>query len=43
VLVGFEGQVKLADFGIAKTIADAPSGSEVKGTAGYIAPEVLVG
>jgi len=44
-LCSFEGSVKLTDFGIAKLSAEsgAASRSEVKGTAGYIAPEVLDG
>ncbi len=45
-LVSYEGSVKLSDFGIAKVAAETGGGisrSEVKGTAGYIAPEVLEG
>jgi serine/threonine-protein kinase len=44
VLVADEGHVKLVDFGIAKIAADATaSHSTIKGTAGYLAPEVLEG
>ena len=45
-LCSYEGHVKLTDFGIAKLAAETGAGasrSEVKGTAGYIAPEVLEG
>jgi serine/threonine protein kinase len=44
-LCSYEGHVKLTDFGIAK-LAETGSGasnSEIKGTVGYIAPEVLEG
>jgi Protein kinase domain len=44
-LCSYEGQVKLTDFGIAK-VAETGAGvthSDVKGTAGYIAPELLEG
>lgn len=45
-LVSYEGAIKIADFGIAKLQSETASGSsnvEVKGTVGYIAPEVLDG
>ncbi|MDP3153304.1 MAG: serine/threonine-protein kinase [Archangium sp.] len=48
LLVGFSGQVKLVDFGIAKAatpalIAAATTAGTVKGKHGYIAPEYLLG
>lgn len=44
LLLSFEGAVKLADFGIAKATAEhTASSSAVKGTAGYLAPELLDG
>jgi serine/threonine-protein kinase len=44
VLLASDGQVKLADFGLA-TRADAADGqgSDVRGTPGYLAPEVIRG
>jgi hypothetical protein len=44
VLVSRGGSVKLMDFGVAKAMAlTTGSQSEIKGTAGYIAPEVIEG
>ena len=48
LLVGFSGQVKLVDFGIAKAatpalMAAATTAGTVKGKHGYIAPEYLLG
>lgn len=45
VLVSTEGSVKLSDFGIAKAVLGqrGPTVSDLKGTAGYIAPETLEG
>src|SRR5215470_8471593 len=44
VLVAGEGHVKLTDFGIAKAVTGSnPSATELKGTVGYIAPELLEG
>ena len=48
LLVGFSGQVKVVDFGIAKAatpaiVAAATSAGMVKGKHGYIAPEYLLG
>ena len=48
LLVGFSGQVKLVDFGIAKAatpalMSAATSAGMVKGKHGYIAPEYLLG
>src|SRR5215471_17035535 len=44
VLVGREGQVKITDFGIAKALSTSKnSATELKGTIGYIAPELLQG
>lgn len=38
------GYVKLSDFGIAKvTAGHSASQSEIRGTAGYISPEILEG
>jgi serine/threonine-protein kinase len=42
VMIDGRGQAKLADFGLA-IAGDAASGSEVAGTPGYIAPELLRG
>jgi hypothetical protein len=41
--VSREGTVKLTDFGIAKVIRENPSQTEVKGTVGYMAPELIEG
>ena len=48
LLVGFSGQVKVVDFGIAKAatpalLAAATTAGTVKGKHGYIAPEYLLG
>ncbi|MDP1826589.1 MAG: serine/threonine-protein kinase [Archangium sp.] len=48
LLVGFSGQVKVVDFGIAKAatpalLSTATSAGMVKGKHGYIAPEYLLG
>ena len=47
VMLGYDGSVRLLDFGIAKAFADARDMRTVKGTIrgkfGYIAPEVLDG
>jgi serine/threonine-protein kinase len=48
LLVGFSGQVKVVDFGIAKAVtpgivAQTTSAGTVKGKHGYIAPEYLLG
>jgi eukaryotic-like serine/threonine-protein kinase len=48
LLVGFSGQVKVVDFGIAKAatpalLASATTAGTVKGKHGYIAPEYLLG
>ena len=48
LLVGFSGQVKVVDFGIAKAatpalLATATTAGTVKGKHGYIAPEYLLG
>lgn len=40
VLVGYDGNVKLADFGVAKmTDLDATKGTTIKGKHGYLSPE----
>jgi serine/threonine-protein kinase len=41
ILVGHEGHVKLADFGLASLVGDA--GAEVRGTLAYLAPEQVLG
>lgn len=43
VLVSSAGEVKLADFGIARVVGDSSSGEHVKGRARYMAPEQLHG
>ncbi|XP_074308777.1 mitogen-activated protein kinase kinase kinase 20-like [Silene latifolia] len=43
VLVFEDGGVKLADFGLAKTVKDNDSGSELRGTPLYMSPEILAG
>jgi len=40
VLVGYDGHIKLADFGIAKAMdANATKGTSIKGKYGYLSPE----
>ena len=42
VLVGYDGHVKLADFGVAKALdIDATKGTTVKGKYGYLSPEQI--
>jgi serine/threonine-protein kinase len=43
ILVGFDGQVKLVDFGIAKALAAEPltKTTTIKGKSGYLAPEQI--
>ena len=42
ILVGYDGQVKLADFGVAKALdANLTHGTSVKGKYGYLSPEQL--
>ncbi len=43
VLLSAAGEIKLADFGIAKIAGDLSSGEHVKGRARYMAPEQLSG
>jgi len=44
ILLGFEGEIKVTDFGIAKFVNDASEDSAVVyGTPGYIPPETLQG
>ncbi|NNF57928.1 MAG: protein kinase [Rhodothermaceae bacterium] len=43
VLLGADGRVKLADFGLASRIAAQGAVGEVRGTPGYLAPEVVRG
>jgi len=42
ILVSHEGQVKLTDFGMA-SLAEEEAGAEVRGTPGYLAPELVRG
>jgi serine/threonine protein kinase len=40
VLVGYDGHIKLADFGVAKTLdANVTRGTSIKGKYGYLSPE----
>ena len=42
VLVSYDGQVKLADFGVAKALdVDATQGTSIKGKYGYLSPEQI--
>jgi Protein kinase domain len=43
VLLGFDGAIKVADFGLAALINSAASQDNVFGTPGYIAPEAATG
>jgi serine/threonine protein kinase len=43
VLVSSAGEIKLADFGIARVLGESSSGEHVKGRARYMAPEQLLG
>jgi hypothetical protein len=43
VLLGFDGAIKVADFGLAALINSAASEDNVFGTPGYIAPEAATG
>ena len=43
VLLGFDGAIKVADFGLAALINSAASKDNVFGTPGYIAPEAATG
>src|SRR5207237_9846634 len=46
ILVGYEGAVKLADFGLARAFAESPSDfthTGIKGKLGYVAPEMVGG
>ncbi|HEX6100108.1 MAG TPA: serine/threonine protein kinase [Thermoanaerobaculia bacterium] len=43
VLLGFDGAIKVADFGLAAVINSAASKDNVFGTPGYIAPEAATG
>ncbi len=42
ILISHAGQVKLTDFGMA-SLADDEAGGEVRGTSGYLAPELVRG
>ena len=41
VLIAYDGQVKLTDFGFASVHGDSPEDDTIKGTIGYLAPELL--
>ncbi|HJL30187.1 MAG TPA: serine/threonine-protein kinase, partial [Polyangiaceae bacterium LLY-WYZ-15_(1-7)] len=41
VLVGFDGVVRLVDFGLARALEDGRTGELLRGTSGYVAPEQL--
>lgn len=43
ILVSFEGQVKVADFGMASVAEETIDGGEVRGTLPYLAPEQIRG
>jgi serine/threonine protein kinase len=43
ILVGYDGSVKIVDFGIARADADTRRQGEVRGKAAYMAPEQLLG
>lgn len=43
VLVGDDGYLLLADFGLAKLVADGEIANSFCGTAEYLAPEMLIG
>ena len=43
VLVSLEGEVKLADFGLASVIGSASDEAEIRGTLAYLAPEHILG
>lgn len=41
VLLGTDGQVKLADFGLARSVSNATTTKTLIGTVGYVAPELV--
>ena len=43
IFVSFDGDFKLGDFGIARQLEGAQDGLSIKGTYGYMAPEVYLG
>ncbi len=43
IMISFEGQVKLADFGMASLMDADEDAPEVRGTWGYLAPEQILG
>ena len=43
ILVSHQGEVKLADFGLASVIGSASEASEIRGTLAYLAPEQILG
>jgi len=43
ILLSNEGRIKLSDFGLARNVSNRTEASEVLGTVGYMAPELVTG